>query len=169
MPNDEIPQWRVGLGTDRHRLVDDRPLILCGITIPFSKGCDGHSDGDAVVHAFIDACLGALGRGDIGEHFPDTDEAYAGVDSATLAARVLAMVAGDGYRISTIDATIALERPKLKDFKPLMRARLSEIAGVAEARVNVKAKTGEARGTVGRGEVVDAIVIVMLERATDAT
>lgn len=169
MPDTDPPHWRVGLGTDRHRLVEGRALILGGVTIPFSKGCDGHSDGDALLHAFIDACLGALGRGDIGEHFPDTDEAYAGADSATLTRRVVDLAASDGYRISNIDATLALERPKLKDFKPLMRTRLAELAGVSAARVNVKAKTGEARGPVGRGEVVEAQVVVLLVRADNAS
>ncbi|MCL4113140.1 UNVERIFIED_CONTAM: hypothetical protein GTU68_061604 [Idotea baltica] len=161
-----MSQLRVGLGNDVHRLIKGRPLILGGVTIDFDQGLDGHSDADVLLHAVIDALLGAAGLGDIGEWFPNTDEQWSGADSTQLLAHVLQQVVERGWQIVNIDCTISAERPKLKDWKPKIRTRLSQICEIAEDTVNVKAKSGERVGPVGRGEAISAEAIVLLQRRT---
>lgn len=151
---------RTGTGWDTHRLVADRPLVLGGVTVPSELGLDGHSDADVLTHAVIDALLGAACLGDIGEHFPDTDEAFRGADSMALLREAVARCAAAGWRPVHADATVLLERPKLLPHKPAMRANLAAALGLGEDAVNVKATRGEGMGPVGRGEGAVAQAIV---------
>jgi 2-C-methyl-D-erythritol 2,4-cyclodiphosphate synthase len=151
-----------GIGWDSHRLVEGRPLILGGVAIPFERGLHGHSDADVLAHAIVDALLGAAGLGDIGEHFPDTDEQWAGADSLELLRAVVALVAERGHSVVNVDSTVLMERPKLGPHKAEIRASLAGSLGVGAERVNVKASTGEGMGFVGRGEGVAALAIVTL-------
>ena len=153
-----------GIGWDSHRLVEGRPLILGGVTIPSERGLHGHSDADVLAHAVIDALLGAAGLGDIGEHFPDTDERWAGADSLELLRAVVAMVAERALAVVHVDATVVIERPKLGTWKAEIRASLAAALGVGAERVNVKATTGEGMGFVGRGEGVAALAVATLAR-----
>ena len=153
-----------GIGWDSHRLVEGRPLILGGVTIPSERGLAGHSDADVLAHAVIDALLGAAGLGDIGEHFPDTDERWAGADSLALLRSVVALVAERGLGVVHVDATVVMERPKLGPHKAAIRDSLAAALGVAAGRVNVKATTGEGMGFVGRGEGVAALAVATLAR-----
>ena len=151
-----------GIGWDSHRLAEGRALILGGVTIPHDKGLAGHSDADVLTHAIIDALLGAAGLGDIGEHFPDTDEAWRGADSLELLRDVVALL---GPRaIVNVDTTVLMERPKLKDHKPAIREALAGALGVELEAVNIKATTGEGLGFVGRQEGVAALAVATLER-----
>jgi 2-C-methyl-D-erythritol 2,4-cyclodiphosphate synthase len=156
---------RVGLGHDRHRLCPGRPLILGGVRIEHELGLDGHSDADALLHAITDALLGALGLGDIGEWFPNTDPRWQGEDSAIFLQAATQEVRGRGWAISNLDCTIHAERPKLSPLKPAIRTRLAELLDIAEDRINVKAKTGERVGPVGRQEAIDADAVVLLTRS----
>jgi 2-C-methyl-D-erythritol 2,4-cyclodiphosphate synthase len=153
-----------GIGWDSHRLVEGRPLILGGVTIPFDRGLAGHSDADVLTHAVIDALLGAAGLGDIGEHFPDTETRWAGADSLELLRAVVGLVAGARHAIAHVDTTVVMERPKLAPHKAEIRASLAAALGVDVERVNVKASTGEGMGFVGRGEGVAALAVVTLAR-----
>jgi 2-C-methyl-D-erythritol 2,4-cyclodiphosphate synthase len=151
-----------GIGWDSHRLAEGRALILGGVTIPHDKGLAGHSDADVLTHAIIDALLGAAGLGDIGEHFPDTDEAWRGADSLELLRDVVALL---GPRaIVHVDTTVLMERPKLKAHKPAIREALAGALGIAPEAVNIKATTGEGLGFVGRQEGVAALAVATLER-----
>ena len=150
-----------GIGWDVHRLAEGRDLVLGGVRIEHDRGLDGHSDADVLTHAIIDALLGAAGLGDIGEHFPDTDAAYAGADSLALLASVLDRVRQQGWRVVHVDTTIAMERPKLKPHKAAIRARLEQALGCT---ANLKATTGERMGFVGREEGVAAFAVATLER-----
>jgi 2-C-methyl-D-erythritol 2,4-cyclodiphosphate synthase len=152
-----------GIGWDAHRLVADRPLILGGVRVPSELGLDGHSDADVLTHAAIDALLGAVGLGDIGEHFPDTDERWRGADSLELLRHVDALLAERGAAVVNLDATIMLERPKLLDHKSAMRANLADALGLDAKRVNVKATRGEGMGFVGRVEGAAALAIATVE------
>ena len=154
----------IGIGYDSHRLAAGRRLILGGVEIPHEQGLDGYSDADVLTHAVIDALLGAAGLGDIGEHFPDTDERFSDADSLELLETVLASVADAGLEIVNVDCTIVMEAPKLGAHKQAIRTRLATILGLPEARVNVKASTGEGIGFVGRGEGVAALAIASLTR-----
>jgi 2-C-methyl-D-erythritol 2,4-cyclodiphosphate synthase len=154
-----------GIGYDSHRLVPGRKLILGGIEISSDLGLDGHSDADVLTHAIIDALLGAAGLGDIGEHFPDSDERYRGVDSLELLASVLPLVFAQGLELVNVDATVVMERPKLGPHRDAIRESLAVSLGLALQRVNVKATTGEGIGFVGRGEGVAALAVVSLRRA----
>jgi 2-C-methyl-D-erythritol 2,4-cyclodiphosphate synthase len=160
-------QFRIGLGHDTHRLVPNRPLVLGGVAIAFDRGLLGHSDADILLHAVTDALLGAAGLGDIGEAFPDTDAAYAGIDSAVLLSRALERVAAAGWRIVNLDCTVFAQRPKLAPHKPVIRRRLAELLGLAVEAINVKAKTGEQVGPIGREEAMSADAVVLLERVQD--
>ncbi len=151
-----------GIGWDVHRLVPGRPLILGGVTVPSELGLEGHSDADVLTHAVIDALLGAAGLGDIGEHFPDTEERWRGADSIELLRHVGELVVGNGFEIVHVDATVMLERPKLLDHKPAMRAVLAGALGLQLAHVNVKATRGEGMGFVGRVEGAAALAIATL-------
>ncbi len=156
--------FATGIGWDSHRLVAGRPLIIGGVTIPFERGLDGHSDADVLAHAIVDALLGAAGLGDIGEHFRDTDARWAGADSLELLRAVAGLVAERGHAVAHVDSTVVMERPKLGPHKAAIRASLAAALGIAEAQVNVKASTGEGMGFVGRGEGVAALAVVTLAR-----
>ena len=143
---------RSGIGYDVHRLVAGRPLILGGVEVPHEKGLDGHSDADVLLHAIADALLGAAALGDIGLHFPDTDERWRGADSLVLLGEVGRLVKAAGYRISNVDATVALQRPKLRPHIDAMRQNIARALGVEADRVSVKATTTERLGFVGTGE-----------------
>ena len=153
-----------GIGWDSHRLVEGRPLILGGVTIPAERGLAGHSDADVLAHAVIDALLGAGGLGDIGEHFPDTDARWAGADSLALLRAVVALVGERGLGVVHVDATVVMELPKLGPHKAAIRDSLAAALGVGADRVNVKATTGEGMGFVGRGEGVAALAVATLAR-----
>jgi 2-C-methyl-D-erythritol 2,4-cyclodiphosphate synthase len=153
-----------GIGWDSHRLVEGRPLILGGVTIPFERGLAGHSDADVLAHAVTDALLGAAGLGDIGEHFPDTDARWAGADSIELLRAVVGLIADARHAVAHVDTTVVMERPKLGPHRAEIRASLAAALGVAVERVNVKASTGEGMGFVGRGEGVAALAVVTLAR-----
>ncbi|WP_102410803.1 2-C-methyl-D-erythritol 4-phosphate cytidylyltransferase [Beduinella massiliensis] len=153
---------RVGQGYDVHRLVEGRRLILCGVEVPYERGLLGHSDADVAAHALMDALLGAAALGDIGRHFPDTDPAYAGADSMKLLSHVVRLVGERGYRPGNVDVTIVAQRPKLKDFIPQMRLRLSQVLGVGEDAVNVKATTTERLGFEGEGLGISAQAVATI-------
>lgn len=153
---------RIGHGYDVHRLVAGRPLVLGGVTVPSDVGLDGHSDADVLAHAIADALLGAAALGDIGLHFPDTDAAWKGADSIDLLRAVTAHVAEAGWRVGNVDATVVLERPKLRPHIDAMRARLAEAMGVDVSDVSVKATTGERMGFVGTGEGAAAHAVCLL-------
>lgn len=157
---------RVGLGYDVHRLVEDRPLILGGVEIPYEKGLLGHSDADVLLHAISDALLGALALGDIGLHFPDTDERWKGADSAILLKEVYRMVSDKGYQVSNIDTTVALQRPKLRPYIDQIRASIAGILDVEVSCISVKATTTETLGFVGVGDGASAYAICLL-KSTD--
>lgn len=159
--------FRIGIGNDTHRLVPGRPLILGGVTIPFDRGSEGHSDGDALTHALTDAILGALCEGDIGVHFPDTDSQWENADSMQLLARVVWLAKERGYEIANADTTVSLERPKLREHIAAMRENLARTMNVDVSVVSVKAKTAEGLDAVGRGDAVMAQAIVLL-RASEA-
>lgn len=153
---------RIGHGYDVHKLVEDRPLILGGVTVPYEKGLLGHSDADVLTHAIMDALLGAAALGDIGKLFPDNDPAYAGADSVVLLRRVVERIGEEGYRIGNIDATILCQRPKLAPHIPEMRRVLADACGVAETCVSVKATTEEGLGFTGSGEGIAAHCVCLL-------
>ena len=161
---DGLPDVRTGLGWDSHRLVEGRPLVLGGVHIESTVGLDGHSDADVLTHAVIDALLGAAGLGDIGEHFPDTDERWRGADSVALLRHVAGLVAAGGWTVGNVDATVILERPKLSPHKATMAAKLAEALGVAPERINVKATTAERLDAVGRGEGAVAQAVATIVR-----
>ena len=158
---------RVGLGFDSHRFEAGRPLLLGGIRIKHDKGLAGHSDADAVLHAIIDALFGAAAAGDIGEHFPDSDPAWAGADSATMLTEAQMLLAEMGWMVGNCDVTIICEAPKLGDLKFEMRQRIADLLGLDASFVSVKAKTAEGMGLVGKGDGVAAFAVVMLEEMSD--
>jgi 2-C-methyl-D-erythritol 2,4-cyclodiphosphate synthase len=154
---------RIGHGYDVHRLVEGRRLVLGGIEISHARGLLGHSDGDVVLHAVSDAILGALGAGDIGQHFPDSDERFRGIASAELLKQVVALMGGRGWRIGNLDVTIHAEEPRLLPHREAMRGRIATLLDAPAERVNVKAKTNEGLDAVGRGEAIAASAVVLLE------
>ena len=154
-----------GIGWDSHRFAAGRPLILGGVTIPHDRGLDGHSDADVLTHAVIDALLGAAALGDIGQHFPDSDERYRDADSMELLRTVVAMLAERGLRVAHVDTTVVMERPKLAGHREAIRASLAAALGVEPGQVNVKASTGEGMGFIGREEGVAALAIATLREA----
>ena len=154
---------KIGIGYDVHRLVVGRPLILGGVAIPYERGLLGHSDADVLVHAIIDALLGAAGMGDIGRHFPDTDPTYSGADSLGLLAETAAMLAAKGFRIGNIDSVIIAERPRMSPYIAQMEANIAAAAGILASQVNVKATTEEGLGFSGRGEGMAAKAVCILE------
>jgi 2-C-methyl-D-erythritol 2,4-cyclodiphosphate synthase len=151
-----------GIGWDSHPLVEGRPLVLGGVTIPHDRGLAGHSDADVLTHAVIDALLGAAGLGDIGQHFPDTDPRFAGADSLELLGIVVRLLAERGLAVAHVDATVVMERPRLAPHRDAVRATLGAALGVEGGRLNVKATTGEGMGFVGRGEGVAALAVATL-------
>ncbi len=154
---------RIGQGYDRHQLVPNRKLILGGVVIDYHLGLLGHSDADVLLHAITDALLGAMGLGDIGEHFPDTDPQYKDGDSAELLRRVCVLLSQRQLKIVNLDCTLFAQQPKLLPWKPLIIDRLSELLGIERSQINLKAKTGESRGAVGRQEVIDASATVLID------
>ncbi len=155
---------RVGHGYDVHRLVDGRPLILGGVKIPHTQGLDGHSDADVLIHAVMDALLGAAALGDIGLLFPDTDPAYEGVSSLKLLQAVGERLGKAGYQIVNIDATVLAERPKLSPYRAAMRDNITHALAIEPTRVSVKATTEEGLGFTGRGEGIAAHSVVLIEQ-----
>ena len=153
---------RIGEGWDTHALVNGRPLVLGGITIPHSHGLLGHSDADALAHAITDALLGAAAMGDIGKLFPDNSAEFKGADSMQLLANAYAQVQAAGWQIVNIDSTIIAQAPKMAPHIPAMRARLAQALGIDAAQVNVKAKTAEKMGPVGEGLAIDARAVCLL-------
>ena len=155
---------RIGFGRDVHRLQEGRRLILGGVVVPFNKGEAAHSDGDVLIHAVIDALLGAAALGDIGSHFPDSDPAYKDIDSGVLLKKTAAVIAEAGYQISNIDSTVILEKPKLRPHIDGIRENLAGLIGIQAERISVKAKTAEKLGPVGSGDAVEAEAAVLLIR-----
>ena len=155
---------RIGHGYDVHRLVKDRPLILGGVEIDYELGLLGHSDADVLLHALCDAILGALGLGDLGRHFPDTDAAFAGIDSRELLRDVIAKMIAADYQLVNLDATIICQKPKLAVYIPVMVERIAADCRVESGQVNVKATTTEKLGFPGRGEGIAAHAVVLLQR-----
>ena len=158
---------RIGQGYDVHKLTDGRDLILGGVKVPYEKGLLGHSDADVLVHAVMDALLGAAALGDIGEHFPDTDPAYRGISSVELLKRVGVLLEEKGYVIENIDATIIAQRPKLKDYRPQMVQNIAAALGIPADRGSVKATTEEGLGFTGSGEGISAQAITLLTAVGD--
>ena len=154
---------RSGIGYDVHSLVAGRPLVLGGVRVPFDKGLSGHSDGDVLIHAVIDALLGGVGLGDIGVHFPSSDKSLAGIDSLDLLARTLRLLGGSSWRATYVDATIIAARPALRPFMDQMSASLASSLGFESHQVNLKATTTDGLGFIGRGEGIAAIAIANLE------
>jgi 2-C-methyl-D-erythritol 2,4-cyclodiphosphate synthase len=155
---------RIGQGWDIHRLVVGRPLILGGVAIPHSHGLDGHSDADALLHAIIDALLGAAALGDIGRHFADTDPRFKDADSSLLLAEAARRVRAAGFEIVNVDATIVAQEPKLAPHVAAMCQRIAQTLGIASERVNVKAKTAEKLGPVGAGQAIEVQAVCLLTR-----
>lgn len=158
----KMPQFRVGTGYDVHKLVENRKLILCGVEVPYELGLLGHSDADVALHALSDALLGAAALGDIGKHFPDTDERFEGADSAVLLEHVVGLLQEKGWQINNVDVTIIAQRPKLAGYIPAMRARVAQVLAIDEDCVNVKATTTEKLGFTGRGEGIAAEAVASL-------
>lgn len=160
----KFPQLRVGCGYDVHKLVAERRLVLCGVEVPYELGLLGHSDADVALHALMDALLGAAALGDIGKHFPDTDERFKGADSMRLTEHVVQLLAEAGWRINNVDVTIIAQRPKLAGFIPAMREQVAKVLGVQADAVNVKATTTEKLGFTGRGEGIAAEAVASIIR-----
>ena len=160
---------RIGQGFDIHTLAEGRKLIIGGVSIPYERGLAGHSDADVLLHAICDALIGAAALGDIGKHFPDTDPRYAGIDSRKLLREVAKLLRARRYRVVNIDATVIAQAPKLAPFILGMRENIAADLGVAVADVNVKAKTAEHLGAIGRGEGIAAEAVVLIEAITAGT
>ncbi|WP_100486470.1 2-C-methyl-D-erythritol 2,4-cyclodiphosphate synthase [Sporolactobacillus pectinivorans] len=158
---------RVGHGFDVHRFAEQRKLIIGGIAIPYDLGLEGHSDADVLLHAICDALLGAAGEGDIGRHFPDTDEAFKDADSKGLLAEVLTIVHAKGYEVGNVDCVVIAQKPKLAPYIPEMQKTIAEIMGIDKDQINVKATTTEKLGFTGRGEGIAAEAVCLLETRPD--
>ena len=159
-----MSKFRIGQGFDVHQLVAGRELIIGGVTIPYEKGLLGHSDADVLLHAICDALLGAAGLGDIGRHFSDTDPRYKNIDSRVLLRNVHALLDGRGYKVVNIDATISAQAPKMSPHIPLMVRNVAHDLGMDASGVNVKAKTAEHLGPVGRGEGIEAEAVCLISQ-----
>ncbi|WP_096695967.1 2-C-methyl-D-erythritol 2,4-cyclodiphosphate synthase [Polaromonas sp. AER18D-145] len=162
LPDSVAPPFRIGEGWDTHALVPGRTLIIGGVTVPHSTGLLGHSDADVLIHAIIDALLGAAGLGDIGSHFPDTDVRFKGADSVVLLRETGRLLAERGLRIGNIDSTVVAQAPKLAAYIPAMRQCLADALGLDGSRINVKAKTAEKLGPVGQGLSIEARAVALL-------
>jgi 2-C-methyl-D-erythritol 2,4-cyclodiphosphate synthase len=156
------PRLRIGEGWDTHALVPGRRLMLGGVQVPYERGLLGHSDADALLHAITDALFGAAGLGDIGRHFPDTDERFRGADSIVLLQEAARRVREGGWEIANVDSTVIAQAPKLAPHIEAMRSRIGEALGIATTQVNVKAKTAEKLGPVGQGQSIEARAVVLL-------
>jgi 2-C-methyl-D-erythritol 2,4-cyclodiphosphate synthase len=161
---EELKMFRIGQGFDVHQLVSGRPLIIGGIEIPYEKGLLGHSDADVLLHTIADACLGAIGEGDIGKHFPDTDEAFKDADSAKLLQHVWQIVKEKGYELVNADCTIMAQQPKMATHIQAMQARIAELLETEQDNINVKATTTEKLGFTGRGEGIASQAVVLLQK-----
>jgi 2-C-methyl-D-erythritol 2,4-cyclodiphosphate synthase len=157
-------RFRIGQGFDVHPLTEGRRLVLGGIEIQYSQGLRGHSDADVVAHALANAVLGALGEGDLGHHFPDTDDRCKDADSMRLLSEVWERAVSSGWRLGNADLTIFAQRPRLAGYLTAMRSRMAEVLGADESRLNLKASNPEGLGAIGRGEGIAAAAIVLLER-----
>ena len=157
-----MPQFRIGCGYDVHKLGEERKLILCGVEVPYEKGLLGHSDADVALHALMDALLGAAALGDIGKHFPDTDERFKGADSMQLTLHVKKLLQEEGWQVKNVDVTIIAQRPKLAGYIAKMRANVAKVLDVAESVVNIKATTTEKLGFTGRGEGIAAEAVASI-------
>lgn len=157
-------EYRVGHGYDVHKLADGRELVLGGVKIPFEKGLLGHSDADVLVHAVMDALLGAVALGDIGRHFPDSSDEFLEISSLSLLSRVKSLLKERGYSVINVDATLILQKPKVASYIPEMVKNISKILEIEESRINVKATTEEHLGFTGRGEGVSAHAVVMVAK-----
>lgn len=155
---------KIGFGYDVHRLAEDRKLILGGVEVPFEKGLLGHSDADVLLHAIIDALLGAAGLGDIGKHFPDTDPAYKGISSIKLLSNVYELLKSESFEIVNIDSTIVAQRPKLAEHIPMMVKNIAKVLNCKASQINVKAKTEEGLGFTGSGEGIKAYAVASIEK-----
>lgn len=158
---------RAGTGYDSHRFTDTRPLVLGGVTIRDAPGLAGHSDGDAVLHALIDALLGATALGSIGLLFPDTDPEFAGIDSTALLSRVVERLAEENWRVVNADVTVITEQPRIQPHAQAMCGRIAGLLGVPVASVSVKGKTNEGMGWIGRGEGLAVMAVALVDRAAD--
>lgn len=156
---------RIGQGFDAHRLVSGRPLVLGGVEIPHGRGLEGHSDGDALLHAVADALLGGLGDGDLGEHFPSSDPALRGIASGEILRRVVARMRERGWRVGNLDATVVAQEPRLAPFRARMQAHLAGLLDADEADVNLKLTSTDRLGATGRGEGIAALAVVLLVEA----
>ena len=159
---------RIGQGIDAHQLVTDRRLVLGGIEVEFDRGLEGHSDGDVLLHAICDAILGALGEGDLGRHFPSSDEALRGIDSAVLLERVAGLMRDRGFGIGNLDATLIAQAPRLSPVQEKMRANIASLLGALPEKVNLKVTSTDHLGAIGRGEGMAAIAVVLLENDSRA-
>ena len=160
---------RVGMGYDVHKLTEGRKLILGGVDIPWEKGLLGHSDADVLIHAVMDALLGAAALGDIGKHFPDTDPAYKGISSIKLLVHVAGLLRENGYEVGNIDATVIAQKPKMAPHIPQMRRNMAEALGISESKLNIKATTEEGLGFTGRGEGIASQAISLQKNRTEPT
>lgn len=159
-----MPNIRIGMGYDAHRLVPDRPLILGGVRIPYNLGLTGHSDADVLIHAIGDALLGAVAAGDLGRHFPDTDPAYKGISSLILLEKIIGVVFDRGYRVGNVDATIVAQAPKLASHISRMISCLAPVLHIENSALNIKATTTEGMGFTGQGEGIAASAVVLVEK-----
>lgn len=159
--------FRIGQGFDVHQLTEGRPLIIGGINIPYEKGLLGHSDADVLLHTVSDACLGAIGEGDIGRHFPDTDPEFKDADSAKLMEHVWKLVTEKGYELVNADCTIIAQKPKMAPYIQQMKERIAELLDASPEQVNVKATTTEKLGFTGRGEGIASQAVVLLKKKTN--
>jgi 2-C-methyl-D-erythritol 2,4-cyclodiphosphate synthase len=155
---------RVGFGYDSHRFAEGRRLIIGGVEVNYEKGLLGHSDADALIHAIVDAIIGALGEGDIGKHFPDTDPHLKGISSLVILKRIADLAVQRGYYVNNVDSTVILEKPRLSPSVEEMRRNIAKVLGTDYSRINVKAKTNEKMGFIGRGEGIAAFAVVTLGR-----
>ncbi len=165
-----MSQFRIGIGNDIHRLVEGRKLILGGVEIPYERGLLGHSDGDCLTHAITDALLGAAALGDIGSHFSDRDERWAGADSLVFLRQVRGLLEERGFEIANVDATVLAERPKMAPHITEMKARLAEAMGIDRSRINIKAKTNEGLDAIGGGAAIgsQAVALIVAPHLTPA-
>ncbi|TKJ34935.1 2-C-methyl-D-erythritol 2,4-cyclodiphosphate synthase [bacterium (candidate division B38) B3_B38] len=156
--------YRVGMGYDLHPMGEGRPLVLGGVTIPFPKGLEGYSDADVLTHSLCDALLGAVGKGDIGHHFPDSSPQYKGISSLLLLERVMEIIVEGGYSVVNIDSVIIAEHPKLAPYIEQMKTKLSRVMKIDPGRISVKATTNEGLGSLGRGEAIAAHTVVLVSK-----
>lgn len=156
--------YRVGMGYDLHPMGEGRPLVLGGVTIPFPKGLEGYSDADVLTHSLCDALLGAVGKGDIGHHFPESSPQYKGISSLILLERVMEIIVEGGYSVVNIDAVIIAEHPRLAPYIEQMKTKLSRVMKIDPGRISVKATTNEGLGSLGRGEAIAAHTVVLVSK-----